>query len=130
MAIAMQAEDDEHDTASAACWIVPAGSGGACICHVGVVTAAAFLAAGLAVAAGPVASALASPAAAAASATAAATSVSRPDAVRPILIIRPRMMSWCYLAASPLAVVRTGAPIVLDVPARLDIDLPAAGVRG
>ena len=65
MAIARQAEDDEHDTAPNAWLVVPAGSGGACIRHVGVRAAAAFLATGLALAAGPVASAPASPAIAA-----------------------------------------------------------------
>src|SRR3984957_19262937 len=92
-AIARQAEDDEHDTAPAYWSVVPAGSGGACICHVGFVAAAAFLATGLALAATPVASAPASPAAT-------ATCVSRSKTVRLIVIIRPRMMSYGYLTGN------------------------------
>jgi hypothetical protein len=91
MAIARQAEDDEHDTAPNARLVVPAGSGGACICHLGVLAAAAFLAPGLALATGPVAGVPASPAITA-SALAAATSGSRPDTVRLILIVHPRAM--------------------------------------
>jgi hypothetical protein len=78
--------------------VVPAGSGGDGIYHVGAAAAAAFPAAGLALAAGPAASAPASTAAAA-SPAAAAICVSRPDAVRLLFIIHPRMVSGCYLKA-------------------------------
>ena len=61
--------------------------------------AAAFPATGLAPATGPEANTPASPATAA-SAPTAATSVSRPDTVRLIFIIHPRMMSGCYLTTN------------------------------
>jgi hypothetical protein len=100
VATARQAEDDEHDTAPKARSVVPAGSGGACIRHVGVVAAAAFLATALVLAAGPVASAPASPATAmrAPASAPAATGVRRPETVRLILIIHPRMVSCCCSA--------------------------------
>ena len=74
--MARQAEDDEHDTAPKDWWSSGPASGGACMCHLGVLAAAAVVATRPVPAAGPDANAPASPATAA-SAPTAATSVSR-----------------------------------------------------